>query len=72
MVAYCQSDAVVLKAGCEIFQLEFVAKANFNPMKKYVTIASACMWYYRKTICPPVPWPWNPPADGMGKEDNNL
>ena len=56
IVAYCQSDVQVLKAGYEIFQREFAAKADFNHMEKCVTIASACMWYYcKKTFAHPFP-----------------
>lgn len=65
MVAYCKSDIKVLKAGCEIFVREFESKADFNPLAKCVTIASACMRYYRKLVMPSnllalePPWGWS-------------
>ena len=67
MIAYCQSDVNVLKAGCEIFQREFAAKADFNPMDKCVTIASACMRYYRKKHLPAQTLALEPPYGWNGK-----
>ena len=67
MIAYCQSDVNVLKAGCEIFQREFAAKADFNPMAKCVTIASACMRYYRKHHLPAQTLALEPPCGWDGK-----
>ena len=48
MIAYCQSDVALLKAGCIKFQQEFQREASFNPMEKCITIASACNLYWRK------------------------
>ena len=48
MIAYCQSDVALLKAGCIKFQQEFQSQAGFNPMAKCITIASACNLYWRK------------------------
>ena len=48
MIDYCKSDVALLKAGCEAFQQEFERQAGFNPMAKYITIASACNLYWRK------------------------
>ena len=48
MSAYCESDVKLLKAGCEKFIHEFNGVADFNPMKKCLTIASACNRYWRK------------------------
>ena len=42
MEAYCESDVKLLKAGCRKFREEFKQKADFDPMEKCVTIASAC------------------------------
>ena len=42
MKAYCESDVKLLKAGCQKFRDEFKQKAEFDPMEKCVTIASAC------------------------------
>ena len=39
--AYCESDIKLLKAGCQKFRNEFKQKADFDPMEKCVTIASA-------------------------------
>ena len=39
MEAYCVK---LLKAGCRKFREEFKQKADFDPMEKCVTIASAC------------------------------
>ena len=48
MIDYCKSDVALLKAGCEAFQQEFERQADFNPMAKCITIASACNLYWRK------------------------
>ena len=72
MIAYCQSDVNVLKAGCEIFQREFAAKADFNPMDKCITIAQPACGITAKNICPPKRWPWNPPTGGTANGDVNL
>ena len=48
MIAYCQSDVALLKAGCIKFQQEFQSQAGFNPMAKCITIASGCNLYWRK------------------------
>ena len=53
MIAYCQSDVALLKAGCIKFQQEFESQAAFNPMEKCITIASACNLYWRKHHLPP-------------------
>ena len=42
MEAYCISDVKLLKAGCQKFQEEFERHAEFNPMEKCITTASAC------------------------------
>lgn len=44
---YCESDVLLLKAGCQAFQKQLENQANFNPMGKSVTIASACNLYWR-------------------------
>ena len=48
MSDYCESDVKLLKAGCEKFISEFQTVADFNPMEKCLTIASACNRYWRK------------------------
>ena len=52
MASYCESDVKLLKAGCQTFQEEFEAKAEFNPFVKCVTIASACNRFWRKKLLP--------------------
>ena len=47
LIAYCQSDVALLKAGCIKFQQEFQSQAGFNPMETCITIASACNKYWR-------------------------
>ena len=53
LLAYCQSDVRLLKQGCEQFRKLFKNQAGFDPMKKCVTIASACNRYYRTCCMPP-------------------
>ena len=53
MIDYCKSDVALLKAGCEAFKQEFQTQAGFNPMKKCMTIASACNLYWREHNLPP-------------------
>ena len=52
MESYCVSDVKLLKAGCEKFVEEFEDEADFNPLVKCVTIASACNRYWRKKHVP--------------------
>ena len=52
MKQYCISDVKLLKAGCQKFQSEFESHANFRPMEKCVTIASACNRYWQKHLLP--------------------
>ena len=52
MEAYCESDVKLLKAGCRKFREEFKQKADFDPMEKCVTIASACNRFWRKKMVP--------------------
>ena len=53
VIAYCQSDMALLKAGCNAFQQEFQSQAGFKPMEKFLTIANACNLYWRKHHLPP-------------------
>ena len=53
LIAYCQSDVALLKAGCKAFQQEFEEQAGFNPMTNCITIASACNLYWRKNHLTP-------------------
>ena len=48
MTQYCESDVKLLKAGCIKFVKEFRGPAQFDPMEKCLTIASACNRYWRK------------------------
>ena len=48
MTRYCESDVKLLKAGCIKFVKEFREAAEFDPMEKCLTIASACNRYWRK------------------------
>ena len=50
--AYCQSDVSLLQGGCEAFCNEFQSHADFNPMEKCMTIASACNLYWRNWHMP--------------------
>ena len=50
--AYCQSDVALLQGGCEAFCQEFQSNADFNPMEKCMTIASACNLYWRNWHLP--------------------
>lgn len=50
MEEYCASDVKLLKAGCMKFQAEFFKEAEFPPMEKRLTIASACHRYWRKKL----------------------
>ena len=52
MKAYCESDVKLLKAGCREFREEFKQKADFDPMEKCVTMASACNRFWRKKLVP--------------------
>ena len=48
MARYCKSDVKLLKAGCRKFVVEFKEQADFDPLEKCLTIASACNRYWRK------------------------
>jgi len=52
MEAYYESDVKLLKAGCQKFRREFQQKADFDPLEKCVTIASACNRFWRKKMVP--------------------
>ena len=53
MEAYCESDVKLLKAGCRKFRKEFHQHAEFDPIEKCVTIASACNRFWRKKLLTP-------------------
>lgn len=53
LLAYCKSDVKLLKQGCQSFQQEFKNLADFDPLEKCITIASACNRYYRKKCIQP-------------------
>ena len=48
MEQYCKSDVQLLQAGCEAFTKEFEEHADFNPFISCVTIASACVLFWKK------------------------
>ena len=47
LLLYCQSDVQVLKQSCLKFVQEFKENSHFNPLLEAVTIASACLQYWR-------------------------
>lgn len=49
LIKYCQSDVRMLAEGCNVFQQRFREEAGFDPMLKNITIASACMRYFRQS-----------------------
>lgn len=70
MEAYCESDVKLLKAGCQNFQQEFKRHADFDPMEKCVTIASACNRFWRKKMVPKNTIAIQPPQGWIGAESN--
>jgi len=46
---YCKSDVKLLKEGCDAFVKQFREEADFNPLEKCITIASACNKYWRRS-----------------------
>ena len=45
-MAYCESDVKLSQNGREVFCQDFEDIADFNPMGKGMTIASACNLFY--------------------------
>jgi len=70
MEAYCESDVKLLKAGCQKFRQEFKQKADFDPMEKCVTIASACNRFWRKKLVPINTTASRPPRGWHGARSN--
>ena len=70
MEAYCESDVKLLKAGCRKFREEFKQKADFDPMEKCVTIASACNRFWRKKLVPKRKIASEPPRGWRGSRSN--
>ena len=70
MEAYCISDVKLLKAGCQKFQDEFHSHADFNPMEKCITIASACNRFWRKKQLKPDTIAVEPPRGWFGARSN--
>ena len=70
MEAYCISDVKLLKAGCQKFREEFKQKADFDPMEKCVTIASACNRFWRKKLVPKHKIASEPPQGWHGSRSN--
>ena len=46
LVAYCESDVLLLKGACQVFCQEFEEISGFNPLERCITIASACNLFY--------------------------
>ena len=70
MKSYCISDVKLLKTGCQKFQKEFFTHAEFNPMEKCITIASACNRYWRKKLLPQNTIAVEPPRGWHGATTN--
>lgn len=70
MESYCVSDVKLLKAGCQKFQEEFASHADFNPMEKCITIASACNRFWRKKLLPENTIAIEPPRFWHGSRTN--
>ena len=64
------SDVKLLKAGCLKFQAEFEGHAEFKPMEKCVTIASACNRFWRKKMLPKNTIAVEPPRGWHGARTN--
>ena len=48
MLAYCESDVLLLKDACEKFRSIFLAKTDVDPFESAITIASACNIVFRQ------------------------
>lgn len=70
MKTYCESDVKLLKAGCEAFVVDFKKEADFNPLEKCITIASACNRYWRKKHLKASTVAVQPPRGWMGAQTN--
>ena len=66
LLAYCQSDVLLLKDACDVFCQEFQAISGFNPLERCITTASACNLFYR-TKHMEKNWPPNRSAVGTRK-----
>ena len=47
LLAYWESDVLLLKGACQVFCKEFEEISGFNPLERCITIASACNLFYR-------------------------
>ena len=70
MEVYCESHVKLLKAGCRKFREEFKQKADFDPMEKCVTIASACNRFWCKKLVPKHKIASKPPQGWHGTRSN--
>lgn len=70
MRAYCESDVKLLKAGCRKFRTEFKQHADFDPLEKCVTIASACNRFWRKKMLKKKTIATQPPRGWHGSRTN--
>ncbi|KAK3751008.1 hypothetical protein QZH41_020166 [Actinostola sp. cb2023] len=50
---YCQQDVILLKRGVMEARRIFLDVTGFDPFVKCITLASACMWFYRYRFMPP-------------------
>lgn len=62
--AYCKSDVKLLK-GCQKFHQEFQQHADFDPIEKCMTTASACNHYWQRNWSHQTESPRNHPRDSM-------
>jgi hypothetical protein len=67
---YCESDVKLLKSGCQKFRKEFKEHADFDPIEKCVTIASACNRFWRKKMVPLNTIASRPPSGWSGHTPN--
>ena len=68
MQRYCESDVKLLKAGCTKFVAEFEKEAKFDPTEKCLTIAAACIRYWRKCHLEPKTLAVQPPNGWKGAQ----
>ena len=53
MLAYCESDVKLFKAGCRKFSEQFEEHAEIDPLEKSITIASTCIRFWQKKLLTP-------------------
>ena len=70
MKAYCESDVKLLKAGCRSFIDQLKREADFDPLEKCITIASACHCYWRQKCLEPRTIAIEPPQGWLSAQTN--